>query len=359
MNEHELWARVRAEMGRPSSADLDRRGVRDAIGFGNMNGVMERVFERALTPPSPDLLGPPPGVGQPVLAVIAPHDDFVYAGRLQRRVLPLLVAPTVIVIGVLHPWRRFGITGKLVFDEYGRWSTNDGDVPVSDLRARLIARLPKERIAVSAMVHDAEHSVEALLPWLRHAHPRVEIVPVLAATSRFEELAELADAFAAALGAELAESGRALGKDVALAISADAIHYGADFKQTRFGPGDMEAHARAAALDRALLEGPLAGAVTTAKVRAAYETWVDPESPGDYRWTWCGRFSIPFGLLALERLGGAHGWPLAYATSISGPPLDLGDLGFGVTAPATHEHFVGYPAAAYTAVPIARSASRA
>jgi AmmeMemoRadiSam system protein B len=219
------------------------------------------------------------------------------------------------------------------------------------LRDRLVERLPPAQVVTSDMVHDAEHSVEALVPWLRQANPRVEIVPVLVATSRFEELATMAASFAGALGGILAEDGQELGRDVAIAISADAIHYGEDFRQTRFGPGGAESHARAAELDRALLAGPLAGAVTQAKVREAYETWVDPGSPGDYRWTWCGRFSIPFGLLVLEQLGGAHGWPLAYTTSVESPALPLAELGFGVTAPATLGHFVGYPAAAYTARP--------
>jgi len=151
----------------------------------------------------------------------------------------------------------------------------------------------------------------------------------------------------------LDERGWELGRDVALAVSADAIHYGADFAQTRFGPGGAAALEQARALDHALMTGPLAGEVTRAKIRAAYETWVDPAEPGEYRWTWCGRFSIPFGLLVLEALGGAHGWPIAYETSASAPRLELDDLGFGVTAPANDAHFVGYPAVAYTAPEIA------
>lgn len=199
------------------------------------------------------------------------------------------------------------------------------------------------------MVHDGEHSIEALAPWLHHGHPEREILPVLVAPSTFEQLVPLASAFASALSEVLDASRLELGRDVALAISADAIHYGADFGETRFGPGGPQAHAHARALDHALLTGPLAGPVTRAKVRDAYERWVDPMHPTNYRWTWCGRFSIPFGLLVLEQMGGAHGWPLAYATSTSAPQLALGEFGFGVTAPAEDGHFVGYPAAAYTA----------
>ena len=83
-----------------------------------------------------------------------------------------------------------------------------------------------------------------------------------------------------------------------------------------------------------------------------YDTFVDREHPDTYRWTWCGRFSIPLGLLTLERLargaGGATGLPVAYATSISGPELGLRDIGMAPTAPTNLHHFVGYPGAAFT-----------
>ena len=352
MDDPEEHRRVRAEMGRPSVAGL-LRGRKDTVGFGNTDGVMERVWDIALAPPAPEVLGPPPGCGQPVHAVIAPHDDYIYAGRVCRRILPMLTAKTVIVFGVLHQWRRFGLRARLVFDSHATWSTIAGPVKVSKLRELLIARLPAKHIVQSDMIHDSEHSIEALLPWLRHAQPNLHIVPVLVATSHFEELEAMASTFAVALDMVLDERGFLPGSDVAIAISADAIHYGADFQQTRFGPGGPDAYREARALDHALITGPLAGALTRAKTRNAYEAWVDPRRPGNYRWTWCGRFSIPFGLMVLEMMGGAHGWPLAYATSAGSPKLALDDLGFGVTAPADYGHFVGYPAVAYTAPMVA------
>ena len=51
-------------------------------------------------------------------------------------------------------------------------------------------------------------------------------------------------------------------------ISSDAVHYGADFDYTPYGEGGVEAYVKACEQDRALLTGPLAGPVTTAKVRA-------------------------------------------------------------------------------------------
>lgn len=80
---------------------------------------------------------------------------------------------------------------------------------------------------------------------------------------------------------------------------------------------------------------------------------MDPEQADTYRMTWCGRFSVPLGALLLERPAAARGLravghPIACATSMSAPPPPFAQVGLGVTAPATLEHFVGYPAATFT-----------
>jgi hypothetical protein len=107
----------------------------------------------------------------------------------------------------------------------------------------------------------------------------------------------------------------------------------------------------------ALLRGPLAGPLTGEKIRSLFETFVDPARPDEYRLTWCGRFSVPFGLMLLERTaraltqGPPVGHPVAYATSVGWPELPVRDAGLGETAPANLYHFVGYPAAAFTLGP--------
>ena len=90
------------------------------------------------------------------------------------------------------------------------------------------------------------------------------------------------------------------------------------------------------------------------KVRRAYEAFVDPENPDLYRLTWCGRFAVPLGMLLLEstaRVLGRDrpvGHPVAYATSVSAPELPVREVGLGATAPASLQHFVSYPAVAFT-----------
>jgi AmmeMemoRadiSam system protein B len=317
---------------------------------------MARVWELSAASPAPDSLGAPPAPG--VAAVICPHDDYLYAGRVYRRIVPLVTAHTVVVIGVFHRWRRFDARDLLVFDSYRAWRAPDGEIPVSSLRDDLVARLPASAFVRDAAMHDAEHSVEALAYWLRHVNTQLEIVPVLVATSSFPRLQELARQLGAALASAMRERGWRLGRDVAIAISADAVHYGPDFQHVPFGAGGVDAYVAATARDRALLCGPLAGPLGgeagEQKLREFFETCVDPAEPATYRLPWCGRFSIPFGLLLLRETaalmgkGQPVGHPVAYATSVGWPELPVRDVGLGQTAPASLYHFVGYPAVAYT-----------
>ncbi|WP_306589415.1 AmmeMemoRadiSam system protein B [Geothrix sp. 21YS21S-4] len=336
-------------MGIPSRGDV--RGQRDAVGFASRAETMAKVWDLSALPPEPEVFGPPPSPG--VAGVICPHDDYVYAGRVYRRILPLVTARTIVLVGVFHKYRKFGAKDALVFDPYRSWRSPDGEIPVSGLREELLARLPPADVLRSAAMYDSEHSVEAIAYWLKHQNPEVEIIPILVPSASFPRFQDMASHLGKALADAMAVRKWRLGKDVAVVISSDGIHYGADFKYTPHGLGGVAAYTAAVAKDRSLLTGPLAGPVSSDKARAFFEAVVNPESPDEYRMPWCGRFSIPFGLLLLGEaarnlgLPAPVGRPVAFGTSIGFPQLPVGDLGLGVTAEANLYHFVSYPAVAY------------
>jgi len=342
---------IRKGMGIPSIG-LDLRGQQDIVGFASTAEQMARVWELSALPPPPDLLGAAPAPG--VAAVICPHDDYLYAGRVYRAILPLVTARTVVLVGVFHRYRWFGARDVLVFDPYRAWRSPDGDVPVSSLRDEIMSALPKDAYVRDAAMHDSEHSLEAVLYWLRHRRPDLEVLPVIVPATGFDRMEWLGRQMGDALAAAMRKRGWALGRDVAIVISSDAVHYGPDFKYVPHGEGGVKAYVEACEQDRAILTQSLAGRVDSAKAREFFSRCVNPDRPDEYRLTWCGRFSIPLGLLLLEStargLGGQApvGHPVAYSTSVGGPELPVRDVGLGETAPANLYHFVGFPAAAYT-----------
>jgi AmmeMemoRadiSam system protein B len=312
---------------------------------------MAKVVEWSALPPAPEALGPRPAPG--VAGAICPHDDYLYAGRVYREVLPLITARTVVLVGVFHKYRRFGAKDALVFDPYRAWRSPGGELKISGLREELLAALPARDVIQDAAMHDSEHSLEAIAYWLKQLNPAVAIVPILVPAASFPRFQELAGHLGGALAASMGRRGWALGRDLAIVISSDAVHYGADFQYTPYGAGGVEALLKASARDRELLRGPLAGPVSAEKAQAFFAACVRPEQPDQYVLPWCGRFSVPFGLLLLEQTARALGlpapvgMPIAYGSTVDTPELPVKTIGMGATAPANLYHFVGFPAEAY------------
>lgn len=351
--------------GRPSVADGRKamgipstdaqRGQLDTVGYATTPEAMAKVWDLSAQPPAPEALGAAPAPG--VIGVIGPHDDYVYAARVDRAVFPLVTAKTVIVVGVFHRYRKFGAHDQVIFDPYTSWRAPDGELAISPLRDELFAMLPKGEAVKDAAAHDAEHSVEAIAYFLRHARPDVELVPVLIPAAPFDRLSAMAEHLSAALAQVMKRRHLQLGKDVAIVISTDGTHYGADFSYTPFGDGGVAALAKAVAQDRALIRATLEGPVSKAKAQELAAAVVNPARPDEYRMTWCGRFSLPFGLRLIgetaRRLGLAppRGVPIALGVSVDTPELKVRDAGLGPTAPANLYHFVTHPAIAFVAAP--------
>ena len=113
---------ARKEMGIPSTDEL--RGQVDNVGYASKPEAMAKIWELAALPPAPLSLGALPKPG--VLGLVGPHDDYVYAARVDRQIYPLVTAKTVVVVGVFHRYRRFGAHDQMVFDSYRGWRSPDG-----------------------------------------------------------------------------------------------------------------------------------------------------------------------------------------------------------------------------------------
>jgi len=338
-------------MGLPSTATV--RGQKDTLGYATTASQMAQVWDLAARPPFPESFGQTVQPG--VLGAICPHDDYLYAGRVYRRVIPLVTARTVVLVGTFHAWRRFGAKEVLVMDSRKAWRSPDGEIPVSVLREALKAALPAQDTLTDDRMHDGEHSLEAVAYWLRHQRPDLEILPLMVPMAGFDKLEAMAARTGEALADLMKARGLVLGRDVAVVISSDGVHYGEDFHHTPFGAGGVEAYQLAAARDRSLLAGPLNGPVNARSARAFFETCVDPKDPGTYRVTWCGRYAVPFGMLMLKAAAGVLDQPgpvarpVALSFTVDTPELPVRALGLGSAVPASLYHFVGTPAVAFTA----------
>jgi AmmeMemoRadiSam system protein B len=342
-------------------AQGDRRGQMDIIGFVTTAKQMDNVFAQCnqLAAPRHKALNEEHewDDGTSFIAGVCPHDDYYYAGRLYSLLLSRIQAKRVILFGVFHKARVFELRDRLVFDSYKTWHGPYGPVKVSPLREDIIARLQKEDYVIDNDMQMLEHSVEAIVPFLQAYNRDVEIVSILVPYMQWETMDRLAADLSGALHSITEENNWTLGEDVCIISSADAIHYGdagwGDSNFAEFGT-DVPGYIKAVGRDLYLARNHLSGSVEQNNLKSFLYRCVDPNDVTKYQITWCGRFSIPFGLNVANRLTKAvTGRPLTgtlldYGTSVSEASLDVEGLdGLGTTAPNNLHHFVGYASIGY------------
>ena len=342
----------------------------------------------------------------PMIGAICPHDDYLYAGHVYTHVMREVRAPVAILFGVSHTSRRRNIQGKLIFDRFEAWKGPYGNSRDSSLRESVIERLPKDLVLVSNEIHAEEHSLEAFIPFLQYydIHSRridainpddrdrrhdtdrsddgeglddavgsggdrrvevvgsgdwrlgVEIFPILVPRLKGALFERAADTLAAVLSDEIRRRGWKLGTDVVILISADCVHYGDEKWGGRnyapFGVG-RGGYERGVAQDLEIVRSSLTGALTGDHVARFRERVERDDFQWPYKVTWCGVYSIPFGMSVMIRLrerdGGAapEGFLLRYATSLDPGRFPVKGTGLGVTNINTLRHWVGYAAIGY------------
>ncbi|MCX6286349.1 MAG: AmmeMemoRadiSam system protein B [Bacteroidetes bacterium] len=289
---------------------------------------------------------------------ISPHDDYSYVGWLYPAVMRNVKAGTVILIGVAHKAKRFNVEGRMVFDSYDYWQGPYGPVKVSALREAIMNKLPRSSYMVHDSLQQAEHSVEAIIPFLQYYNKKVEIVSILIPSMSFSTMNSLASSLADALYklSQYNEQNLQIGRDYSIVVSNDAVHYGCeDWGGVNYAFYGCDSGGFYKAVDHEfeIMRNCLLGQVTEKKAQAFTQYTVQDTNYHTYKWTWCGRYSVPFGLLTLTQLESSlrsmssSGTLIGYSTSISEKPIPVTDLKMGVTAKATIKHWVGYSGIGY------------
>jgi len=168
---------------------------------------------------------PPPEPAR-VTAAAVPHAGWMFSGRVAARVFETIRArnapATLVLLGAVHHW---GVRRPTLY-EGGAWRTPAGPVAVDAARsARLAAALP-DFLAVDAVVHAEEHSLEVQCPLIRVLLPGTAIVPILVPPG-----AHAAD-FGARLAALIEPD-----EPVVVVASTDLTHYGASYGLEPAGEG--------------------------------------------------------------------------------------------------------------------------
>lgn len=332
------------------------RGLADTVGFSRTADQIEAVvrFSEALEADS--LAVEVERFPEPWIAGIAPHDDHIYAGQVYVHVMRQIRAKRVILLGVAHRAWKWGVEDRLIFDAFEKWRGPYGPVRVSDVREAILDRLPADCFLVSNDCQSEEHSLEGLIPFLQYYNRDVEIVPILVPYMEWERMDTLASLLAGVVGELVEANGWVLGKDLAFLISTDCVHYGDEgWDGKDYAPfgADETGYRKAVEREYDLIQNHLVGPIRPERLLSLLYRLVDEADVHEYRITWCGRFSIPFGLDFLYHLTQSLGRPplsghlLRYGTSVELGKLPVEALGLGVTAPNTLRHWVGYCAVGY------------
>lgn len=285
-----------------------------------------------------------------LVAGISPHDDYLYAGQIYFPLFNLIHAKEVVIFGVTHAAVRQEIgdpQNTLIMDEYPAWPGLGRSIEVSPLRNILKTGLDERVRLISNRAHELEHSIEALLPFLQYFNPEIKIIPIMVSPMNWETMEQISGRLAAIIATYIRDRRMAPGKDIFFLISADANHYGADFKNTPFGEG-KDAHRAGIEQDQRVVREYLCGPVSPAKLAGlTRELW--GTTYRDYRNTyWCGKYDIPFGLLTIEKTvtlawgRQLKGKLFRYSDTYSEGVIPLKKAGFGITAPFSLKHWVGF-----------------
>ncbi len=328
---------------------LKVRQLADTIGFTQYKWQLDSIISRI---DSEDKIA----TDQVSKMVICPHDDYAYAAGLYNKTLEGIKAKTIILVGVAHRARNFNLENKLVFGSFNSWKSSDGNIKTSPLRDELIKSLNKKTFVVHDSMMQLEHSLEAITPFLQKNNNEVEIIPLLIPYMTFKNMTLFSSELAKVLNQIMKEKNLKYGKDLAIVISNDAIHYGDDgWGGNNLAPFGVDSlgNEKARQKDLKIIKQCLTGELNQDRIKTFNQYTIQEDDFKEYKWTWCGRYSVPFGLLFANELNNLienrslTGELLGYRNSYLNSHIKVDDLKMGHTAPANNRHWVAYVGMSY------------
>jgi len=286
---------------------------------------------------------------------ISPHDDYSYVGYLYPAVFRHVRSEVVIMFGVAHKAKRFNLKDKIIFGSIKEWKSPGGFINISPLQEKIMKALPSRMYVVHDSMQIVEHSLEAFVPFIEYYKPNTEIIPIIVPYMRYERMEEISAKLAPAIKKVMSEAGLEWGSGYSIVLSSDAVHYGNEDwggkNYDRFGV-DSTGYFDALAFEKQLMIESFEGTASDDRVKSFYHATVSDTDYKEYKWTWCGRYSIPLGMLTAIKLAAAdgsmlNGRAIGYSTSIANDTIPVHDIGMGQTAPAKLTHWVGYPAVGF------------
>ena len=305
------------------------RPLKDTIGFAQYGWQMDSLMSRIRR----DGWQEKPGL--PWKMVICPHDDYMYVGKLYPELLQNIKAPNLFLIGVAHKAAKLGIQDSLVFDSYTSWKGPWKEVPVSSVREEIRSLLEGKYAIVNDTLHRVEHSLEALIPWLQYFNRDIKIIPILVPSMSPDRMDECGKALAEAISLTAKKHNWTLGVDYAIVATTDAVHYGnEDWGGSDFAYYGCEDKGNIMALEHeyAIIDSCLGGVITKDKIRLFSRYTLNPQNFREYKWTWCGRYSVPLALYTSFYLDESKSMPgelAGYSTSITSVHIPVEDLRMG------------------------------
>jgi AmmeMemoRadiSam system protein B len=335
------------EKGYSEASTVHVRQLVDTVGFAQYPWQLDSIMARIIRN------GWKRSEAGPWKLAVCPHDDYTYAGELYPELLQNVVAPTLILIGVAHKAARLGIEDSLVFDSYSFWKGPWSNIPVSPARKEIFELIDENFATLSDTLHQVEHSLEAMIPFLQYFNRNVSVVPVLVPAMDPARMEACGHALAEAIRSVASTHGWEWGRDYAIIVTTDAVHYGnedwggADYA---FFGCDTAGNRKALDHEAEIIEKCLVGSVAREKIRLFNSYTLNQDNYKEYKWTWCGRYCIPVAIYASYFLNGSEplrGELCGYVTSITSKHIPVDDLNMGRTAIATQCHWVGYAAIGY------------